>query len=230
MKKCGKDTPKRWTIDALYVATPATAQQALQSYKVTSKGSTCSAGRRLLWGVYWTMKRGAHWRPVPQSLSFVTATGIVALLWPVAIDLGVNQSLNCRSGEREDKRSMAPPLADPSPCGSWGVLKLTATFVSRTLEHSRTRRAKASLVLFVWRRTPALMTSRRGSLLRWSWCGWSCCSGCSRVTVARGPSLMASGASRCPPIPPACSGGRSGAGGGRSGVRSGWSGFLCFGL
>jgi hypothetical protein len=79
-----------------------------------------------------------------------------------------------------------------------------------------------------------IKTSQRGSLLRWSWRGWSCCSGCSRVTVARGPSLMASGASRCPPVPPACSGGRSGRGGGRSG-RSGCGGRrsgrgLCYGL
>jgi hypothetical protein len=68
-----------------------------------------------------------------------------------------------------------------------------------------------------------------GPLLRWrGWSRWSCC---SRVTVARGPSLMTSGASRCPSIPPACSGGRSGAGGGRGGVRSGrGGGVLCFGL
>ena len=61
--------------------------------------------------------------------------------------------------------------------------------------------------------------TQRGSLLRWSCWSWRS-GGCSRVTVARGPSLMASGASRCPPIPTACSGGRSGAGGRRSGV---WS-------
>jgi hypothetical protein len=95
--------------------------------------------------------------------------------------------------------------------------------------HSRTR--KAILVLFSWCRTQRLKTSRHGSLLRRS-C-WSCCSGrggCSRFTMARGPSLMASGAARCPPIPPPCSGGRSGASGRRSWVRSGRSGFLCFGL
>ena len=144
-------------------------------------------------------------RPCLQSLRFCDSNRM-SPGWPVAIDLVVKHRLRFLAQERQDNA-----LNGPSRIA--GTLKLIRCLST----NSRTRRAQASRVLFVWWPNRALVSAGRGSpLLGRSWGG-----GCRLTGAARVPSLMATsapltamGASSLPPLHSVCSGG-GGSGGWR---------------
>jgi hypothetical protein len=82
---------------------------------------------------------------------------------------------------------MAP--RESQPLANRVGLSEAKTFVSRTLTDEGSIGLPSSFLF--GGRTPALKSSRRGSLLRWSCCGWRRLTGAARV-----PSLMATGAPR----------------------------------